>query len=191
MVESSVKPISRPVIDHLPVNINQIDEFACKQLDRVRSFPFVRCLSLFFSSHLIIDIVRALPPPPITYGVMRSHSPFSFPIAVISFFFVLRWLVKTPSPCSSMDLDIPPQASTSASSMAISTSTSASDHNQGRPKIKTKMLDGTAVNDKDGPDISISSTTTTTTTPPSLGQSKRGLSKPSWRGSEQGCTQLL
>ena len=33
MVESSVKSISRPVIDRLPVN--QLDEFACRQLDRV------------------------------------------------------------------------------------------------------------------------------------------------------------
>ncbi|KAF8225743.1 Opi1-domain-containing protein [Tricholoma matsutake] len=34
MVESSVKTISRPVIDRLPVNVNQLDEFACRQLDR-------------------------------------------------------------------------------------------------------------------------------------------------------------
>lgn len=33
MMESSVKTISKPVIDRLPVN--QIDEFACRQLDRV------------------------------------------------------------------------------------------------------------------------------------------------------------
>ncbi|KAF7794470.1 hypothetical protein EIP86_005604 [Pleurotus ostreatoroseus] len=33
MMESSVKTISRPVIDRLPVN--QIDEFACRQLDRL------------------------------------------------------------------------------------------------------------------------------------------------------------
>ncbi|KNZ77247.1 hypothetical protein J132_05957 [Termitomyces sp. J132] len=32
MMESSVKSISRPVIDRLPVN--QLDEFACRQLDR-------------------------------------------------------------------------------------------------------------------------------------------------------------
>ncbi|KAJ3493302.1 hypothetical protein NMY22_g20229 [Coprinellus aureogranulatus] len=34
MVESSVKTLSRPVIDRLPVNVNQLDEFACRQLDR-------------------------------------------------------------------------------------------------------------------------------------------------------------
>ncbi|KAF8344495.1 transcription factor Opi1-domain-containing protein [Amanita rubescens] len=34
MMESSVRTISRPVIDRLPVNVNQIDEFACRQLDR-------------------------------------------------------------------------------------------------------------------------------------------------------------
>ncbi|KZT25191.1 Opi1-domain-containing protein, partial [Neolentinus lepideus HHB14362 ss-1] len=33
MMESSVKSISRPVIDRLPVN--QLDEFACRQLDRL------------------------------------------------------------------------------------------------------------------------------------------------------------
>ena len=32
-MESSVKSISKPVIDRLPVN--QLDEFACRQLDRV------------------------------------------------------------------------------------------------------------------------------------------------------------
>ncbi|TFK39596.1 transcription factor Opi1-domain-containing protein [Crucibulum laeve] len=42
MVESSVKTISRPVIDRLPVNINQLDEFACKQLDRLDKY---RCPS--------------------------------------------------------------------------------------------------------------------------------------------------
>lgn len=33
MVESSVKTISRPVIDRLPVD--QLDQFACRQLDKV------------------------------------------------------------------------------------------------------------------------------------------------------------
>ena len=42
MVESSVKSISRPVIDRLPVNVNQIDEFACRQLDRIRSVLHLR-----------------------------------------------------------------------------------------------------------------------------------------------------
>jgi hypothetical protein len=36
-MESSVKAVSRPVIDRLPVNVNQLDDFACRQLDRVRS----------------------------------------------------------------------------------------------------------------------------------------------------------
>ncbi|KAG6840167.1 hypothetical protein C0991_008462 [Blastosporella zonata] len=35
MMECSVKTISRPVIDRLPVNVNQLDEFACRQLDRL------------------------------------------------------------------------------------------------------------------------------------------------------------
>ncbi|KAG2125075.1 transcription factor Opi1-domain-containing protein [Suillus bovinus] len=35
MMESSVKTISRPVIDRLPVNVNQLDEFACRQLDKL------------------------------------------------------------------------------------------------------------------------------------------------------------
>ncbi|KIK80642.1 hypothetical protein PAXRUDRAFT_833408 [Paxillus rubicundulus Ve08.2h10] len=34
MMECSVKSISRPVIDRLPVDVNQLDEFACRQLDR-------------------------------------------------------------------------------------------------------------------------------------------------------------
>ncbi|KZT07538.1 Opi1-domain-containing protein [Laetiporus sulphureus 93-53] len=36
MMESSVKTISRPVIDRLPVN--QLDEFACRQLDRIENY---------------------------------------------------------------------------------------------------------------------------------------------------------
>lgn len=35
-MESSVKTISRPVIDRLPVN--QLDEFACRQLDKLDSY---------------------------------------------------------------------------------------------------------------------------------------------------------
>ncbi|KIJ65287.1 hypothetical protein HYDPIDRAFT_28003 [Hydnomerulius pinastri MD-312] len=35
MMESSVKSISRPVFDRLPVDVNQLDEFACRQLDRL------------------------------------------------------------------------------------------------------------------------------------------------------------
>ncbi|KAK0431963.1 transcription factor Opi1-domain-containing protein [Armillaria borealis] len=35
MMESGVKTISKPVIDRLPVNVEQLDEFACRQLDRV------------------------------------------------------------------------------------------------------------------------------------------------------------
>ena len=36
MMESSLQTISKPVIDRLPVDVNQLDEFACRQLDRVR-----------------------------------------------------------------------------------------------------------------------------------------------------------
>ncbi|OCH86942.1 Opi1-domain-containing protein [Obba rivulosa] len=36
MMESSVKSISRPVIERLPVN--QLDEFACRQLDRLETY---------------------------------------------------------------------------------------------------------------------------------------------------------
>lgn len=42
-MESSVKTISRPVFDRLPVG--QLDEFACRQLDRVRTLPST-CASL-------------------------------------------------------------------------------------------------------------------------------------------------
>ncbi|KAF8625469.1 hypothetical protein AX15_005364 [Amanita polypyramis BW_CC] len=34
MMESSVRSISRPVIDRLPVGVGRLDEFACRQLDR-------------------------------------------------------------------------------------------------------------------------------------------------------------
>ena len=44
MMECSVKNISRPVIDRLPVDVNQLDEFACRQLDKV---CLVRLASLF------------------------------------------------------------------------------------------------------------------------------------------------
>ena len=49
MVESSVKTISRPVINRLPVDVNQLDEFACRQLDRV-SRSFLELLFFFFFS---------------------------------------------------------------------------------------------------------------------------------------------
>ena len=52
MVESSVKTISRPVINRLPVDVNQLDEFACRQLDRVCDFAS----SLFFHSATIANI---------------------------------------------------------------------------------------------------------------------------------------
>ncbi|KAG6830240.1 hypothetical protein H0H87_008797 [Tephrocybe sp. NHM501043] len=38
MMECSVKTISRPVIERLPVNVNQLDEFACRQLDRLDKY---------------------------------------------------------------------------------------------------------------------------------------------------------
>ena len=49
MMESSVKTISRPVMDRLPVN--QLDEFACRQLDRVRVSAF-RLLRFHSFAHL-------------------------------------------------------------------------------------------------------------------------------------------
>lgn len=49
-MESSVKTISRPVIDRLPVDVNQLDEFACRQLDKVSTvFFFVLKISLSLS----------------------------------------------------------------------------------------------------------------------------------------------
>ena len=46
-----MKSISRPVIDRLPVN--QLDEFACRQLDRVRARSLVPMPSLPTSSALL------------------------------------------------------------------------------------------------------------------------------------------
>ena len=43
MVKSSVETISSPVINRLPVDFNQLDEFACRQLNRVCDFA-----SIFF-----------------------------------------------------------------------------------------------------------------------------------------------
>ena len=46
-----MKTISRPVINRLPVDVNQLDEFACRQLDRVsRSFLELLFFSFFFSA---------------------------------------------------------------------------------------------------------------------------------------------
>ena len=57
MVESSVKTISRPVINRLPVDVNQLDEFACRQLDRVCRF-----LPLFeIFAHVIVQVEFLLP----------------------------------------------------------------------------------------------------------------------------------
>jgi len=120
---------------------------------------------------------------------MRPHSPISFFQSLLSLSLSFpRWFVNAPPhPCSSTDIERPssreqPPSPTSVTSMAISTSASpyASGRDRGRPKLKTKTLDGTTVDDEDGPDIS---TDTTMTTPPILGRSKR---VPSWRSSERG-----
>ena len=44
-----MKTISRPVINRLPVDVNQLDEFACRQLDRVS-----RWAGRFFSSEVLV-----------------------------------------------------------------------------------------------------------------------------------------
>jgi len=56
MMESSMKSISRPVIDRLPVN--SLDEFACRQLDRVRNFPFL--IFVFLCRFYFIFLVLSL-----------------------------------------------------------------------------------------------------------------------------------
>jgi len=112
MVESSVKTISRPVIDRLPVNVNQIDEFACRQLDRVRLFPFfaylppfvivivVRFASAADRSHVIVLVF---------HEVRGDASPFPIFFGPI---FVPGWFANTPlHPCSSTDIAIPPRVS--------------------------------------------------------------------------------
>ena len=47
-----MKTISRPVINRLPVDVNQLDEFACRQLDRV-SRSFLKLFFFFFRSATI------------------------------------------------------------------------------------------------------------------------------------------
>ena len=66
MVESGMKTISKPVIDRLPVN--QIDEFACRQLDRVSYCLInIECLfaptaiGLILSSHHCYKHVKLTP----------------------------------------------------------------------------------------------------------------------------------
>jgi hypothetical protein len=60
MMESSVKSISRPVIDRLPVN--SLDEFACRQLDRVRA---IRLISVFYSSLSLLFLFVTFAPTPL------------------------------------------------------------------------------------------------------------------------------
>ena len=60
MMESSVKSISRPVIDRLPVN--QLDEFACRQLDRVSDLFFNTFCALLRS--FIQEPLVSFPPFP-------------------------------------------------------------------------------------------------------------------------------
>lgn len=59
-MESSVKSISRPVIDRLPVT--SLDEFACRQLDRVRA---IRLLSVFYSSLSLLFLFVTFAPTPL------------------------------------------------------------------------------------------------------------------------------
>ena len=58
MMESSVKTISRPVMDRLPVN--QLDEFACRQLDRVRVSAFLLLLRFHSFANLSGYLALAL-----------------------------------------------------------------------------------------------------------------------------------
>lgn len=58
-MESSVKNISRPVIDRLPVDVNQLDEFACRQLDKVCLHPHL-CYIIHIS-HLQLEKYRRAP----------------------------------------------------------------------------------------------------------------------------------
>src|SRR6267154_5714085 len=80
MMESSVKSISRPVIDRLPVT--SLEEFACRQLDRVCSVVFpVLCL-LF---------------PVFAYLFVLCHVPFQFnSVLMLSFALIvtLAWALQ-------------------------------------------------------------------------------------------------
>ena len=48
-----MKTISRPVINRLPVDVNQLDEFACRQLDRVCCAAFFFCTRDFAVAPLL------------------------------------------------------------------------------------------------------------------------------------------
>lgn len=60
MVESSVKAVSRPVIDRLPVNVNQLDDFACRQLDKVSSTIYLVRMILIQAFFLARSISTAI-----------------------------------------------------------------------------------------------------------------------------------
>ena len=75
-----MKSISRPVIDRLPVN--QLDEFACRQLDRVRarsSCPYALAPHIFCPS--------ALP-------AFFSYRAYSFPAREVI------WPLRRLEPCA-------------------------------------------------------------------------------------------
>ncbi|KAF9072349.1 hypothetical protein BDP27DRAFT_428035 [Rhodocollybia butyracea] len=56
IMESGVKTISRPVIDRLPTG--QLDDFACRQLDRVSCVPC--CLIIYFLPLSVSLVLRVL-----------------------------------------------------------------------------------------------------------------------------------
>ncbi|TFK66239.1 Opi1-domain-containing protein [Pluteus cervinus] len=111
IMESSVKTISRPVIDRIPA---QLDEFACRQLDRGsfgEMWRFMRAIISFCSGR---DVE------------MLESSNFD--------------KYRRPS-------QVEPASPSSIRMQGSDPPTSESD--RGRPKLKTKTLDGSAIEDRD------------------------------------------
>jgi hypothetical protein len=135
MVESSVKSISRPVIDRLPVDVNQLDEFACRQLDRVSSITYRTYFNISSMGRHVFDCA----------------------FVIIDRFFLQLDRYRRPSSregntvSPSSDPSSPTRTSTYIDPSLCSPTPDPEEHPPPKVKLKTKTLDGTAVSDrKDG-----------------------------------------
>lgn len=101
-MESSVKNISRPVIDRLPVDVNQLDEFACRQLDRV-------CLHNSSSPHLPFppSSSKSIAVPPLPTTTCQSMARALDPRTPNHHHLSQKWRPTTTTPCSTPPVMVP------------------------------------------------------------------------------------
>ena len=98
-----MKTISRPVINRLPVDVNQLDEFACRQLDRVsRSFLDLLFFSFFRSA--TIAKKKKKTPHGETFRFFKLGIIFPFPLLspfliIIYIFYSITARSVSPSVC--------------------------------------------------------------------------------------------